>query len=64
LSEFVAEQGPEWLGEFVDDGVVVIDEKPLEERLVELAPQLVGRSYVGALAVLDEIERSVEIGLS
>lgn len=63
LAHFFAEECVEGLGELTGDGVGVIDEEPLEERLVELAAELVGGAEVGGVAVLDQGERFGEVVL-
>lgn len=63
LVHFLAEECLEGLGELAGDGVGVVDEEPFEERLVELAAELVGEADVGGVAVLDEGERFGEVVL-
>ncbi len=55
--EFRVSQRREGLGDLRRFDVVVVDEEPLEERLVPLAPQVPGRGQVGVLAVGQQVER-------
>lgn len=53
-ADLLAEQRVEGFGELSGDGVRVVDQDALEERLVELSTKLVRCGEVGALAILDE----------
>jgi hypothetical protein len=55
--EFRVSQRREGLGDLRRFDVVVVNDEPLEERLVPLAPQVLGRGQVGVLAVGQQVER-------
>lgn len=59
----LAQEGVEGLGQFGVDFEVVGDEDALEEGLVELAADLVGGIFVGALAVSDADQGALEVRL-
>jgi len=59
--QLIAEEYVERCGEFAIYVVVAVDEKTLEERLIELTSHLVRRVPIGGLAVLNERERPIEV---
>lgn len=63
LPELVAEERVERRRQLARDVVVVADQQSAEEGEVEVSSELVGRVAVGGVAVADEQEALLEVGL-